>query len=80
MIILTMGLGTVAHLVGCSLSTCEGQSYTEAMGVHSCHPSTQEVEMGGAGVQGHPQLYNEFKASLGLMRLSQKVFFKLVHY
>lgn len=27
-----------------------------------CSPSTWEVEIGGSGVQGHPQLYNEVKA------------------
>lgn len=41
-------------------------------GVHACDPSacTQEVEAGGSAAQGHPQLYDEFKSSLGYMRLS----------
>lgn len=35
--------------------------------VHAYSPSTQEVEAGGSGGQGHPWFYNEFKASLGKM-------------
>lgn len=34
-----------------------------------CNPSTQEVEAGGLGVQGHPCLYNKSEAGLGLTRL-----------
>lgn len=48
------------------------------MVVHTCHPSAQEVEVGGSGVQGHSQLHSEFKAILGHMKSSQKNFFKLV--
>lgn len=38
------------------------------MGVHACDPSIQEVEAGGSGVQDHPQLHSEFKASLAYVR------------
>lgn len=46
------------------------------MAVHTCYPSTQEVEVGGSGVQGQPQLHSEFKAILGHMKSSQKKFLK----
>lgn len=29
---------------------------------HIYNPSTQEIEAGGSGVQGHPQLHSELKA------------------
>lgn len=32
--------------------------------VHACNSSTQEVEVGRSGVQGHSRFYSEFKASL----------------
>lgn len=33
---------------------------------HSCNPSTRELEVGGSGVQDHPQLHSEFiQGSLG---------------
>jgi hypothetical protein len=35
-----------------------------AVVAHTCHPSTQEAEAGALDVQGHPQLYAEFYASL----------------
>lgn len=31
---------------------------------HTCNPSTQEVEAGGAEVQGHPQLCDSSRAAL----------------
>jgi hypothetical protein len=34
------------------------------MAVSICHAPTQDVEAGGSEIQGHPQLRNEFKASL----------------
>lgn len=33
--------------------------------VHTCNPSTREVEAGGSKAQGHPQLPGEFEGSLG---------------
>lgn len=42
------------------------------MGVHSYNPSIWEAEVGRADVQGHPQLYGEFKSSLSYMRLGHK--------
>lgn len=37
------------------------------MVTYACHLGTWEVEAGGPGVEGHPQLHNEFEASLGSM-------------
>jgi hypothetical protein len=34
------------------------------MVVHTCDPSTQEVEAGGSEVQGYSQLHKEFDAAL----------------
>ena len=31
---------------------------------HTCNPNTCDVEAGGSGVQGQPQLHHEFKANL----------------
>lgn len=36
---------------------------------HTCNPSTEEVQAGESEVQGCLQLCNEFKASLGYMKL-----------
>lgn len=36
---------------------------------HTFYSSPCEAGAGGSGVHGHPQLYNEFEASLGCMRL-----------
>lgn len=36
-----------------------------------CNLSTWEVETGESGVQNHPQLYSEFGASLGQMKIFQ---------
>jgi ribosome-binding protein aMBF1 (putative translation factor) len=33
---------------------------------HACNPNTLEPEAGGSEVQGHPWLYNELQASLGM--------------
>lgn len=41
--------------------------------VHSHESGTQEMEMGGSGVQGYPWLHNRLKASLGYMKLSFKI-------
>lgn len=38
------------------------------MVTHACHPSNWEVEAGGSGVEGHPQLHNEFETSQGNVR------------
>lgn len=38
----------------------------------ACHPSVWEVESGGSGVQGYPQLHGEFMASLSYMSPCQK--------
>lgn len=35
---------------------------------HTYNPSTWEVKSGKSGVQGHPQVHNEFKASLSYRR------------
>lgn len=32
--------------------------------VHACNPSTEDVEEGGAEVQGYPQLYSEYEPNL----------------
>jgi hypothetical protein len=42
------------------------------MVVHIYNPSTQEMEVKEPEVQGHPCLHNDFKASLGFMRLCLK--------
>lgn len=38
----------------------------------ACNPSIWEVESGGSGVQGYPQLHCEFTASLGYMSPCQR--------
>lgn len=38
------------------------------MTLHTCPPSTWEMEAGEPGVQGHPWLHSELKASLGFIR------------
>lgn len=40
--------------------------------VHSCNPSTLEVELGRLEAQGHFNLHVEFKASLGYKRFFRK--------
>lgn len=35
---------------------------------HVCFPSAQEVEAGGSGIRGHPQLHSVFEAGQGYMR------------
>lgn len=40
--------------------------------VHTCNCNTQQVEAGGSRVQGHLQLCNELKASLGYLRYLKK--------
>ena len=39
--------------------------------LHTCDPSTPEVEAKGLEVQGHPQGHSKCGASLGYVRLSQ---------
>lgn len=36
--------------------------------VHSCNSRMKEVEVRRSQVQGHPQLHNQFEASLGYMK------------
>lgn len=38
------------------------------MGSHTCNPAAQEVEAGGLGIEGQPQLRSKFEASLSYMR------------
>lgn len=67
-----LGPRSIAQLVEC-LPTCTkpwvqfSGSYKPSMGVLACNPMTLEVESGGSGVQGHPQLHEEIEASLGYM-------------
>lgn len=46
------------------------------MVAHTCNPITGEVEARKSGVQGHPEILNKFKASLGYLRLCLKIFIK----
>lgn len=39
---------------------------------HAYNLSTWQVEVGGSGIQSHPQLHGEFVSSLGHVRLSLK--------
>lgn len=38
------------------------------MVLHTCKPSTQEVDAEGSGVQGYSRVHREFRASLGYIR------------
>jgi hypothetical protein len=38
--------------------------------VHTSNHCTQEIEAGGAGVEGQPGFHNEFQASLGYIARS----------
>lgn len=49
------------------------QHHINSVAVHVCNSSTCEAEVGGSEVQGHLSLGSELKASLGYMRLSQKI-------
>lgn len=40
--------------------------------VYSHDSGTQEMEMGGSGVQGYPWLHNKLKASLGYIKIGLK--------
>lgn len=46
---------------------------TAGLVVHNCKACAQEVEAGASRVQVHPQLYSEFRASLGCIRACLKI-------
>lgn len=43
---------------------------------YACNPSMKELEAGGPGMQGYPQLYGDFKASLSYMKPCLKPYTK----
>jgi hypothetical protein len=67
------GAADVAHLVELwssrhkALGSISSSVSTTILVVHTCNPSTREA--GELEVQGYPQLYSEFKPSLGYVRL-----------
>lgn len=73
------GVGCVCNSVGtlpclqARSSWLDPSTYKGGMETHICILSAWEAEVKGGGVQGHPRLYDEFKASLGYKRLSQKM-------
>lgn len=63
-------VGDIAQLVECLPTLYKTWiwspvSYSSSVGVHTCNPSSMEVEVRGSDVQGYLGLCSEFKASLG---------------
>ena len=54
----------MAQLVKCLLALCEVQGSNPSR-VHTCNPSTWEVDTGRSRVPGHLQLPSQLKASPG---------------
>lgn len=78
--ILKSRAGDAAQLAECLVSVHKAlgpipSAMWTGCGMHTCNRSTQEVEAVGERVQGHPQLYNEFKAGLGYMKSVSQHFF-----
>ena len=72
------GAGDVSSLVKCLLSLLNALvqcliSREPGKMIHNLSPGTQEVEVGGSEVRGHPQLHSESEDSLRYMRLCLKI-------
>lgn len=65
---LVFGLGYSSVQNACLTYPNPGFVPKPAMGRYNCKNSTQEMEAGGVEVQGHPQPYNKFEATLGYVR------------
>lgn len=69
---------TEAQLVLCLHSMCgdlgsiPSISYKQSILGYSYNPNTRDVEAGESEIQGHSQLYHEFKANLGYVRTFSK--------
>lgn len=48
------------------------------MAPHTCHSKTWEVETGGSGVQGQPELYNQTVLKKNCQKRTPKLFKKIL--